>query len=235
MKVLHTILFALLCFCSVEASAYSDKNLLQQAADLQQLKAALVTQQKWVNYPLYTDRAGWDKLFADTKQEYIKRGEQQLNYEWKVVKAMDYVEFERSGSRQVMEKPFGDNNTAMVDLLMAELAEGKGRFVPQLINGVFHTCEMTSWALSAHLVTQKIHRSLPDHREQLIDLTSGDLSSLLAWTYYLLHSEFDKVNPSIAVRLRYEVAERTLVPYTNEANYYWWQAFRATPTTMFNN
>ncbi|MBP8622735.1 heparinase II/III family protein [Bacteroides sp.] len=235
MKVLHTILFALLCFCSVEASAYSDKNLLQQAADIQRLKAALVPQQKWVNYPLYTDRAGWDKLFADTKQEYIKRGEQQLNYEWKVVKAMDYVEFERSGSRQVMEKPFGDNNTAMVDLLMAELAEGKGRFVPQLINGVFHTCEMTSWALSAHLVTQKIHRSLPDHREQLIDLTSGDLSSLLAWTYYLLHSEFDKVNPGIAVRLRYEVEKRTLEPYMNEANYYWWQAFRATPTTMVNN
>ena len=79
MKVLHTILFALLCFCSVEASAYSDKNLLQQAADIQRHKAALVPQQKWVNYPLYTDRAGGDKLFADTKQEYIKRGEQQLN------------------------------------------------------------------------------------------------------------------------------------------------------------
>ncbi|MEG1333281.1 MAG: heparinase II/III-family protein [Bacteroides sp.] len=235
MKIVRIITFILLSLCVSKASAYVERNLLQQMTNPNLLKSALVLNQKWVTYPDYTDRVGWDKLFGATKSEYIKRGEQQLNYEWKVVKAMDYIEFERSGSRQVMETPFGDNNLAMIDLLMAELAEGKGRFIPQLINGVFHTCEMTSWALSAHLITQKIHRSLPDHREQLIDLTSGDLSSMLSWVYYLLHNEFDKVNPSIAVRLRYELEKRTIEPYMNDANYYWWQAFRATPTTMVNN
>lgn len=235
MKIVRIITFILLSLCVSKASAYVERNLLQQMTNPNLLKSALVLNQKWVTYPDYTDRVGWDKLFGATKGEYIKRGEQQLNYEWKVVKAMDYIEFERSGSRQVMETPFGDNNLAMIDLLMAELAEGKGRFIPQLINGVFHTCEMTSWALSAHLITQKIHRSLPDHREQLIDLTSGDLSSMLSWVYYLLHNEFDKVNPSIAVRLRYELEKRTIEPYMNDANYYWWQAFRATPTTMVNN
>ena len=235
MKIVRIITFILLSLCVSKASAYVERNLLQQMTNPNLLKSALVLNQKWVTYPDYTDRVGWDKLFGAAKSEYIKRGEKQLNYEWKVVKAMDYIEFERSGSRQVMETPFGDNNLAMTDLLMAELAEGKGRFIPQLINGVFHTCEMTSWALSAHLITQKIHRSLPDHREQLIDLTSGDLSSMLSWTYYLLHNEFDKVNPSIAVRLRYELEKRTIEPYMNDANYYWWQAFRATPTTMVNN
>ena len=235
MKTVRIITFILLSLCVSKVSAYAERNLLEQMTNPNLLKSALVLNQKWVTYPDYTDRVGWDKLFGATKSEYIKRGEQQLNYEWKVVKAMDYIEFERSGSRQVMETPFGDNNLAMTDLLMAELAEGKGRFIPQLINGVFHTCEMTSWALSAHLITQKIHRSLPDHREQLIDLTSGDLSSMLSWTYYLLHNEFDKVNPSIAVRLRYELEKRTIEPYMNDANYYWWQAFRATPTTMVNN
>ncbi|MEG1400923.1 heparinase II/III-family protein [Bacteroides sp.] len=235
MKIVRIITFILLSLCVSKASAYVERNLLQQMTNPNLLKSALVLNQKWVTYPDYTDRVGWDKLFGATKSEYIKRGEKQLNYEWKVVKAMDYIEFERSGSRQVMETPFGDNNLAMIDLLMAELAEGKGRFIPQLINGVFHTCEMTSWALSAHLITQKIHRSLPDHREQLIDLTSGDLSSMLSWVYYLLHNEFDKVNPSIAVRLRYELEKRTIEPYMNDANYYWWQAFRATPTTMVNN
>lgn len=235
MKIVRIITFILLSLCVSKASAYVERNLLQQMTNPNLLKSALVLNQKWVTYPDYTDRVGWDKLFGATKSEYIKRGEKQLNYEWKVVKAMDYIEFERSGSRQVMEIPFGDNNLAMTDLLMAELAEGRGRFIPQLINGVFHTCEMTSWALSAHLITQKIHRSLPDHREQLIDLTSGDLSSMLSWTYYLLHNEFDKVNPSIAVRLRYELEKRTIEPYMNDANYYWWQAFRATPTTMVNN
>lgn len=235
MKIRQILLIAALCFCSVNANAYGDRNLLQQSTDVDKLKSVLVTGQQWVKYPAYTDREGWDKLFSSTKKEYIRRGEKQLNYQWQVVKATDYMEFERSGSREVMEKPFEDNNMAIVDLLLAELAEGKGRFMPQLINGVFHTCEMTSWALSAHLITQKVHRSLPDHREQLIDLTSGDLSSMLAWTYYFLHTEFDKVNPSISARLRHELEERTIKPYMNEENYYWWQAFRATPTTMVNN
>lgn len=235
MKTARIITFIILSLCMAKASAYVERNLLQQTTDPNLLKSVLILNQKWVTYPDYTDRAGWDKLFDSTKSEYIKRGEAQLNYEWQVVKAMDYVEFERSGSRQVMEKPFNDNNLAIVDLLMAELAEGKGRFIPQLINGVFHTCEMTSWASSAHLISQKVHRSLPDHREQLIDLSSGDLSSMLSWTYYFLHNEFDKVNPSIAIRLRHELETRTLEPYMNDANYYWWQAFRATPTTMVNN
>ncbi|MCD8183781.1 MAG: hypothetical protein LUE99_12690 [Bacteroides sp.] len=235
MKNLQIIATVLLCFCSVKASAYSERNLLQHTADLKQLKSVVITNQKWVSYPVYTDRQGWDKLFASMKETYIKRGEKQLNYQWQVVKATDYIEFERSGSREAMEKPFGENNLAIVDLLLAELAEGQGRFLPQLINGVFHTCEMTSWVLAAHLITQKVHRSLPDHREQLIDLTSGDLSSMLAWTYYFLHTEFDKVNPSISIRLRHELEERTIKPYMNEENYYWWQAFRATPTTMVNN
>ena len=235
MRTLQTIFFLLLFLFSVCANAHSDRNLLQQAANVEKIKSVLVTDQKWVAYPAYTDREGWNQLFASTKEEYIKRGEKQLNYQWQVVKATDYIEFERSGSREIMEKPFGDNNMAMVDLLLAELAEGQGRFLPQLINGVFHTCEMTSWALSAHLVTQKVHRSLPDHREQHIDLTSGDLSSMLAWTYYFLHTEFDKVNPSISARLHHELEERTIKPYMNEENYYWWQAFRATPTTMVNN
>lgn len=235
MKRLQLILATLLSFYSIGAQAYAERNLLQNTADVAKIKSVLVTDQKWVNYPAYTDRNGWDKLFGTTKDEMIRRGEKQLSYEWQVVKATDYIEFERSGSREIMENPFGNNNMAIVDLLLAELAEGKGRFMPQLINGVFHTCEMTSWALSAHLITQKVHRSLPDHREQLIDLTSGDLSSMLAWTYYFLHTEFDKVNPSISARLHHELEERTIKPYMNEENYYWWQAFRATPTTMVNN
>lgn len=235
MKIQQILFTLLLCFCSVNANAYAERNLLQNTTDADNLKSVLLTGQQWVKYPAYTDRKGWNKLFASAKEEYIRRGEKQLNYQWQVVKATDYIEFERSGSREVMEKPFDTNNMAIVDLLLAELAEGKGRFLPQLINGVFHTCEMTSWALSAHLITQKVHRSLPDHREQLIDLTSGDLSSMLAWTYYFLHTEFDKVNPSISIRLRHELEERTIKPYMNEENYYWWQAFRATPTTMVNN
>lgn len=235
MKLLPFIITALVGLYSAGAHAYADRNMLQKITDADKLKTVLVTEQKWVAYPAYENRSDWNRLFAGAKAEIIGRGEKQLNYEWQVVKATDYIEFEKSGSREIMEAPFNDNNLAIIDLFLAEMAEGKGRFMPQLINGVFHTCEMTSWALSAHLITQKVHRSLPSHREQLIDLTSGDLSSMLAWVYYFLHNEFDKVNPTISLRLYDELQRRTIEPYMNDGNYYWWQAFRATPTTMVNN
>ena len=231
-------LIGLVCLSVVLAFntyAYTERNLLQQVADLSEVKASLITDQKWVPYPAYQDRTGWDKFLGENKDAFIRQGEKLLDYEWRVVKATDYIEFERSGSRDIMQNPFGSNNRAIADLLMAELAEGKGRFIDQLINGVFHSCEMTSWALSAHLISaQHSQRALPDYKDHVIDLTSGDLSSLLAWTYYFLQKEFDKVNTVIAERLRHELQVRTLDTFMNESRF-WWMAFNYTPGMMVNN
>ena len=177
------LIFTLLLCCTVRALSYTERNYLQKQASVSSLQEVLILNQQWVTYPAYTDRTGWDTFLGSFKNECILRGEKQLNYQWQVVKATDYMEFERSGNRSVMETPFANNNNAIADLLLAELAEGKGRFIDQLINGVYHSCEMTSWALAAHLNAQQSRRSLPDFKENIIDLTAGDLGSLLAWTY----------------------------------------------------
>ena len=158
MKKLTLLLLALLYVTLTYA--YTERDLLQKQADINRLKEILVLDRQWVTYPDYNDRAGWDRFLGTFKDEYIRRGEKRLNYQWQVVKATDYLAFERTGNRQIMEKPFGANNGAIADLLMAELAEGKGRFVDQLINGVFNACEMTSWALAAHIIVQPSHLSL---------------------------------------------------------------------------
>lgn len=230
----NVTLLCLLLMLAAPVYAYVERDLLQQAANVEKLKSVLILDQKWVPYPFYTDRAGWDKFLGDYKDAYIKRGEKQLDYEWKVVKATDYIEYERSGNRRIMEDPFGSNNTALADLLMAELAEGKGRFIDQLINGVYQSSEMTSWVLSAHLSAQRSTRSLPDYKEHVIDLTAGDMGSLLSWTYYFFHSEFDKVNPVISERLRHELQERILDTYMKEDRF-WWMAFDYKPGTLVNN
>lgn len=230
--------FSLLLLLSVvsflQAQAYTERNLLQNEATIAHLKEVLLLNQSWVSYPDYTDRAGWDKLLASHKNEFIKAGEKQLNYNWRVVKATDYLEFERSGNRNIMQDPFGDNNGAIAALMMAELAEGKGRFIDQLINGVFHSCEITSWVLSAHLSAQYSKRSLPDYKEHVIDLTSGDMGSMLSWVYYFFQTEFDKVNPVIAERLRVELQERILDTYMN-VDRFWWMAINYKPGSLVNN
>lgn len=215
------------------AFGYTERNLLQKQAGLEMLKEVLVLNQEWIQYPDYTDRTGWDSLMGTYKEIYIQRGEKLLDYSWKVIKATDYLEFERSGNRNVMETPLEANNRAIADLLLAELAEGKGRFIDQLINGVFQACEMTSWALSAHLIVQPSGSSLPAYDYPVIDLVSGDMGGLLSWTYYFMHESFDKVNPEISRRLRHEIKTRIMESYlTNHS--FWWMG-RQNKGRMLNN
>ncbi|HLP38046.1 heparinase II/III domain-containing protein [Lacibacter sp.] len=232
--MLRVFILVVLFFHAFTVSAYETRNLLQKKATVDQVKASLVSKTAWIRYPAYVNRNGWDAFTGSLKDELIKEGESYLNYTWKVVTASDYLEYDRSGSRVAMENPFNANNTALSRLVFAELAEGKGRFMNQIINGVWQTCDMSSWVLSAHLGAQKSRRSLPDYREEIIDLTSADMGSFLSWTWYFLHAEFDKINPVISSRLRANIQKRILDPYMQRSDY-WWQAFNYKPGVLVNN
>lgn len=202
-------------------NAYTERNLLQKTADLQKLKQSLVLNQKWVPYPDYSDRAGWDKMLGDWKQEYIARGEKSLHYEWITIKATDYLTFERTGDRSTMENPYFRNERALCDLIMAEIAEGKGRFLDQIINGTFHFCEMTTWALAAHTDHQPSGRVLPTMGTDVFDIFAGDIGTIMAWTHYFLGKEMDKVDPEISRRIRYEVKHRILDTIVDGPHIFW--------------
>lgn len=216
------------------AYAYTERNLIASKASKDDLKQMLVTDQKWVPYPAYADRAGWDALLGSKKDYYIKRGEKALKHDWPRVKATDYLEYERSGNRRIMEDPMGANNTAVADLLMAELAEGKGRFIDQLINGVYAAAEATSWALSAHTVVQPSHRSIQAYDYPVLDLVSGDMGNLYSWVHYFMNEEFDKVDPEISRRLRHELKTRVIDPYLT-VDTWWWDGSRKYSGRMLNN
>lgn len=230
-----TVLFFLAVWFNVKSEAATKRNLLQQSAGLEKVKASLITDNSWITYPKYTDREAWDKLTGVFKEEVIANGEAFLQFEWKVVKATDYLEFERSGSRKIMEDPMNANTSALFGLVLAELAEGEGRFLDQIANGIWFMCEMTSWSLSAHISReQKEKTSLPSFKENIIDLKVGDIGSFMAWTCYFLQDELNKVQPLVTERLRQNIKERILDPYLERSNF-WWQAFDAAPGTLVNN
>ncbi len=232
----HLLSFVcILIAATLQLQASVKRDFLQKEADIAKLKEVLVMNQEWVPYPDYTDRAGWDQLLGEFKESIIKNGEKYLNYEYKVVKATDYLEFERSGSREIMSKPSSANNTAISSLIGAELAEGKGRFIEAIINGVFYLCEKTSWASSAHTAAyQKTRRAIPDHREHIMDLGHGGIAQMLSWTYYFLNKEFDKVDPIISIRLRHELQKREIEPYLQRRDL-WWMAHEIGPNDIINN
>ena len=232
-RIISICSLLILCVVTLHATIHhEDREFIHKGLSVEKIRPMLVPNQKWVPFPHYHDRAGWDALTSSYKEKFIKTGEKYLNYEWKVVKATDYLAFDRTGDRNKMEVPFRSNNTALVHLVMAELAEGKGRFIDPIIDGIFHTCEMTTWALAAHLNAQPIKGSLPYSKFDYIDLTAGDLGNMLAWTYYFLHEEFDKVNPEISRRLYDELDKRIMTAYM-ENDTFWWMALKG--QTFVNN
>lgn len=231
MKKFLAILITALCALNVTAA---ERNLLTSRVSKEQLKDMLVPDRKWVSLPSYSDREGWEAMLGDTRDAYIRRGEKALAHTWPRVKATDYLEYERSGNRAIMESPLNANNTAVADLLMAELAEGKGRFIDQLINGVYAAAEMTSWALSAHIPPYTRGRSLQPYDRPVIDLVAGDMGGLYSWVYYFMHSEFDRINPEISRRLRHELETRVIEPFLSYDKW-WWDASRTYKGGLLNN
>lgn len=229
------LLLVLFLSCNMLSMGYEKRNLLQNKANLQRVKESLKNPADWISYPAYADRAGWTKLMGPFKDNQIKEGEKYLDYQWKVVKLTDYLEYQKSGSRTIMESPFGSNCNALTTLVLAELAEGEGRFLDQIINGVWIFNEMTTWVLSAHLGSaQSSKMYFPDYREHAIDLTAGDVGSFMSWIYFFFKEPFDQINPLIAERTKLNIEERILKPYMNRSDF-WWQAFNLAPGGMVNN
>lgn len=191
----------------------------------------------WFPYPAYADRDGWSAVLGGHTGYLIKQGEKFLEYKWQSIDATAYLAYERTGERQIMENPLKENRIALNTLLMAELAEGKGRFIDQLINGTWHLSHTPSWVLSAHLPRQKTGRSLPDPTQQIIDLGSGALGAQMAVAYHFFHEEFDKVDPVISRVLKEAIKKQILDPYLEPFNQKpnWWLAYDLNPDQVVNN
>lgn len=195
------------------------RNILTQALTQLDLDKDLVTDHSWIRLPGYKDRDFWNDLPALTREHYIAAAEEYLDYGWPGVKATDYLEIIRSGNR--LQDVYYGPRAAHSALVMGELVEGKGRFIDQIINGVWYFSEQTWWGWSAHFYLQQAPNGLPDVNEPTIDLGVGELANNLAWTWFLFREEFDKVHPLISHRLKQEIVRKVIVPYYTRDDFWW--------------
>lgn len=197
-----------------------DRNILVNEMNSIQLKEVMEANNPWSHLPDYYDRAFWNGLPDNIRTSYIQKAETFQDFDWPSFKATDFLEFIRSGER--LYSPCGN---ALISLVMGELVEGKGRFIDQIINGVWHFSERTWWGWTAHLGPQKAGSGLPDINEPYVDLGVGEETSNLSWTLYLFEKEFDKAHPLITKRLRQEILRKTLDPYL-ERDDFWYMGFK---------
>lgn len=210
------IIFSSLLVCAQLFSG-ENRHVFQNA--LESVPVQFVRPSGWCPYPSYYDRAGWDAFLKDKKDVLIKGGEEYLDYKWEMILATDYLGFERTGDRLAMQEPSFHNMRAITALTLAELAEGKGRFIDQLINGLFLQTERTSWVWSGHEYRKASGRSLPDYRDIFIDLGAQHVGLQVAVAYYFFKDEFDKVDPAINAAIRHALKEKIFDPYMDPAKW----------------
>jgi Heparinase II/III-like protein len=196
------------------------RNLLSSACSAEELKQALIPQDKYRPFPTIHDRGAWEGLRAETRASLLAGGEKYLHYQWPEMPATIFLEYARNGNRTDYESIRGARMAALQALLFAEAVENKGRFLDDITNGLWATCEESFWGVPAHLYIQKADLGLPDPRDPIVDLFAAQTSALLATAVYLLDSTLDAVSPLIRERVYFETERRILEPLLAQ-NFMW--------------
>jgi hypothetical protein len=195
--------------------------------------SALLTRGSWNPFPRASDRAGWDAVPADARAALIVAGEKGLGGAWDSLPAVVFLDFKRNGNRSRYEAIRNRRRERLQSLVIAECLEGKGRFVDEVVNGVWLTCEESFWGVPAHLGAQKAGTGLPDVAEPIVDLFAAETASLLAWTHYLVGDLLAKVSPLIPERIRVETDRRILAPCMTREDF-GWMGYKGGPPNNWN-
>lgn len=199
----------------------------------EKIEKVLVPRGQWHPWPKWSDRPQWESLPEPMRKDLIAHGEQYLGYQWPSLPATLFLEYARNGNRSRYEHEHFARRTALTDLIVAECVEGKGRFLDDIVNGVWAICEESFWGVPAHVGAQKAGSGLPDSAEPIVDLFAAETGASLAWTYYLLDERLDRVSPLIRPRLAREIDRRILTPCL-ERDDFGWMGFRGGRVNNWN-
>jgi hypothetical protein len=181
----------------------------------------------WRPFPVADDRPFWEGLPEPVRRELIDQGEAHQAEAWAPIPATVFLEFYRSGSKEPYQTLSFGRRQHLGTLVLAECAEGKGRFLDAIVNGIWAICEESFWGNSTNTWLQspiedqrkyasmrlsEIRTTLPDVTRPGVDLWVGETAGLLAMTDYLLGARLDRVSPMVRPRLRVELERRMLTP-----------------------
>jgi hypothetical protein len=157
-----------------------------------------------------------DTVPEPMRQSYIRYGEQFLGRPWPTLPLSLFAQFKEQGNRTAYEQQCFEKRRQLAALVMAEVAEGKGRFMSDIIDGIGNFCEETWWGIPAHYKYK-----VPASNEQTVDLFNAETASLMAWTCYMLKPQLERFSPQLVQRVGSELQRRIMKPALKGK--YWWK------------
>lgn len=201
--------------------AESPQNLLSTTYTDAFLSSRLIPVNKWHPYPRWSERAAWEAVPSDMRAALVERAQADQKQGWKAFLASAFLDFKRNGNRSRYEADSFGRRDRLLRFVLAECMDGQGLFLDEISNGVWLICEESFWGVPAHLGTQRAGVGLPDVSEPIIDLFAAATAQLLAWTWYLLGDQLNRVSPLIGQRIRIEAERRILRPARERDDFTW--------------
>jgi len=214
-------------------SIAGETNLLSGGYPPAKLIEILIPAADWHPYPRAGERQAWLALPEKIRQAYIRRAEKLIACEWETPKASVFLEYVRNGNRTNFQAISYARRAKLAELVLGECCEGKGRFLDDILNGIWTISEETYWGVPAHVGVQKKGPGLPDVEEPTVDLFAAETGMLLAWTDYLVGAELDRVSPLVRQRIRHEV-DRRILGVNLERDDFWWMGFSGRTVNNWN-
>ena len=171
---------------------------------------------------IYSDRERWNGVPQAVRDVVVRDAEATLARSWPLITAADYREYTATGNRSRFEALYFTRRRMLNDLVLGELVEGNGRFLPGIVDGIFLIAEESGWQLPAHNAYGRggPRLPLPDSSQPVVDLFAAETAALLATIVALLGDALDSISPEIAARVKREIEARILTPYLGR--HFWW-------------
>ena len=127
--------------------------LLSEKYPLETLKTLLIPLADWHPYPTVHERDAWEALPATVRAAYIAEGEAWRLTDWPQLLAVRYLDFARDGNRSRYSERLFRTAAKSGRPHIAECMEAQGRFLDEILNGIWLICEESS------LVRPRPHRT----------------------------------------------------------------------------
>lgn len=219
MTSLTRFLILLILLACPALGQVTQRNLLSGRYTLETIRRDLLAKKDWKPYP--KTAAEWKgQVPQNVLNELVKKGEETSKKEIPQVSATLTLEYVRTGDRSNYQAVSFARRSQLMDLVLAENSEDKGRFTDQIANYVWAICEETYWGVPAHLSVQKARSGLPDASDPTVDLFGAETAAVLALTDYFTGEKLDKVSPLLRKRIYAEANSKIFEPI-KQPRYSW--------------
>ena len=160
-----------------------------------------------------------ENLPDSIRNELIGTASEELKYGFPYLPLSLYRDFSRTGSRETYEKPYFQKRKLLSDLVVAEAAEGKGRFIESIEEGIWSILSEPAWTIPAHntYIRDTEQLDTPDLERPILDLFQCETGEILALSVSILSG---RLSPVLVKDVKAALKNRIAEPYITD--HFWW-------------